>query len=114
MSRRFDTTPACVSRDVELFFTPGYEQAAIRVCEQCPIREQCLAEAMSVERPSLRFGVFGGLTPEQRTELWRTTRACADCGQSLVGEAVGRKRCEACQAVHRRESKRAWRPEVAA
>lgn len=44
----------------------------IRVCQSCPVREQCLAEAMADEgrtRGIDRDGLRGGLNPEQRARL---------------------------------------------
>ena len=51
----------------------GHAEAA-RLCAGCPIAEQCLAVAMRAERglgPYSRYGVFGGLTPDQRARLAR-------------------------------------------
>lgn len=46
-----------------------YQQAK-RFCETCVVRQECLSEAMEVERDHpYRFGVFGGLTPKERLSL---------------------------------------------
>ncbi|KID30940.1 WhiB family transcriptional regulator [Prauserella rugosa] len=69
---------ACRDEDPELFFPvsamgPGAQQAeqAKAVCARCPVREQCLSYALE---SGLDFGVFGGLTQEERRELARKRR----------------------------------------
>lgn len=59
----------------------GYKTAAIRhaqeICAECPVRGQCLALAMKREeglKLDGRYGVFGGLTPEQRYALERASK----------------------------------------
>ncbi len=62
---------ACVGEDPELFFDqskPGI-QAALEVCERCPVVTECLAEALHQEGRGgqyARYGIRGGMTPEQR------------------------------------------------
>lgn len=66
---------ACQGRDVEEFFT----ESKLRVveiknlCALCPVRQQCLTEAMRTEDTS-RYGIYGGLTPAERNDLARGTR----------------------------------------
>lgn len=49
-----------------------YQQAK-KFCAVCVVRQQCLAEAMEVEKDlPYRFGVFGGLNPRERTALSST------------------------------------------
>jgi WhiB family transcriptional regulator, redox-sensing transcriptional regulator len=57
----------CLEVDPELFFpAPGENpHPARRVCAQCPVSAQCLDYAISTGQ---RFGVWGGLTPEERRE----------------------------------------------
>ena len=43
-------------------------QAAKRVCSRCAVRKLCLETAM---RNRERFGVWGGLTEQERTRLRR-------------------------------------------
>lgn len=65
--------------DSELFF-PLTEnrhhnpqmQAAKDVCARCPVRNECLDWAV---RSGLPYGVAGGLTSDERTELRRAARA---------------------------------------
>lgn len=43
---------------------------AVAICGTCPVREECLSAVMRAERAwTARYGIFGGLTPEQRQGL---------------------------------------------
>jgi hypothetical protein len=79
----------CRSVEPETFFPtaeagPEYEaQVAVAktVCARCPVRAECLAEAL-VRIP---FGVAGGLTPEERrghrpAQVGRASAAVLDAG----------------------------------
>ena len=44
---------------------------AVALCRTCPVAADCLDYAMTVEPPGCRHGVWGGLTPTQRTRLYR-------------------------------------------
>lgn len=50
----------------------------------CPVREQCLALALKIEGPSLRmehrYGVFGGMNPDERLAHQAALNAAADGG----------------------------------
>ena len=68
---------ACRGSDPEQFFLdPNMrglnkrtkELNAIKVCNTCPVKQACLDHALSV--PEI-FGVWGGMTEEQRHELLR-------------------------------------------
>ncbi|MBA3905623.1 MAG: WhiB family transcriptional regulator [Pseudonocardiales bacterium] len=90
------TRAACRSADPELFFPtaeagPVYDaQVAVAkaVCAGCPVRVECLDEAL------LRIpeGIAGGLTPEERRRMRRPliapeVRSGSRCGER---EAAGR------------------------
>ena len=48
----------------------GPQAWAIRICRSCPVREQCLRDALRTESAtSWRWGVWAGLTPQQREDL---------------------------------------------
>ena len=79
----------CQLADPDIWFTPSSEAAAAAACRQCPAREACLQVAMDVEgtaRTSSRFGVWGGLTPMQRSALHRADRP----GRGPSAKAGGR------------------------
>jgi WhiB family transcriptional regulator, redox-sensing transcriptional regulator len=65
---------ACTSVDGELFFSDdaSIKAEALRVCRGCPVRTQCLADALDAEgsQPySRRSGIFGGRTVAERVRL---------------------------------------------
>jgi hypothetical protein len=49
---------------------------AKRICGVCPVRTDCLADALI--RRDVAFGVLGGLTPNERRRLLRDQTAGAD------------------------------------
>ncbi|WP_431982592.1 WhiB family transcriptional regulator [Streptomyces qinglanensis] len=66
---------ACRGVDSSLFFHPEGERGAARsareasakeVCMRCPVRAECAAHALQVREP---YGVWGGLTEDEREEL---------------------------------------------
>lgn len=88
-SERMASAP-CLETDPELSFPSGEgrrgngkdarEAEAKKVCMRCPltIKQECLEVAMRTEgkaSESARYGVFGGLDPEQRADLARQRRA---------------------------------------
>jgi WhiB family redox-sensing transcriptional regulator len=69
--------------DVELFFgrdgEPGAEREARErraeaVCASCPVRDACLEHALTVPE---RYGVWGGMSEEQRAAYRRRRRRAA-------------------------------------
>lgn len=68
---------ACRGAATEIFF-PEYQgntsdriyEQAREFCQQCDVRYECLKLALSFEGPDVRrYGVWGGLTPEERDAL---------------------------------------------
>jgi WhiB family redox-sensing transcriptional regulator len=68
---------ACRDSDPESFFLdPNMrgsnkhqrELTAIKICNSCPVKQACLDHALSV--PEI-FGVWGGMTEEQRHQILR-------------------------------------------
>lgn len=65
----------CRGMDSDVFFHPERERgparvareaAAKRVCKACPVLEQCREHALRVQEP---YGVWGGLSPDERADL---------------------------------------------
>ena len=52
----------------ELFFETGYDKEAKKFCNQCPVRQHCLNEAVE---DNLDFGVWGGMNSRERGKLTR-------------------------------------------
>ena len=108
----WESRAACAGLDLNTFFddiwTTGedndgpldreaYEKAKA-VCATCPVRIACYLSAMAEEGPSAvnrRFGVRGGVTPEQRYSIWRRdSLQCERCNEVydplglVAGDAV--------------------------
>ncbi|HYZ09578.1 MAG TPA: WhiB family transcriptional regulator [Pseudonocardiaceae bacterium] len=76
---------ACQGLNSSMFFHPDGERGSARsrragrakaICERCPVLVPCRRHALSAREP---YGVWGGLTEEERRELWTGHR------QPLVG-----------------------------
>ncbi|WP_238154426.1 WhiB family transcriptional regulator [Ornithinimicrobium sufpigmenti] len=74
----------CRTMNPELFFHPEAErgpsrrrrdQRATAVCEQCPVLAECREHALRVREP---YGVWGGLTEEDREAILRGEPISAD------------------------------------
>ena len=60
---------ACRSVDPDSLFAPGSAQNQVKtVCRGCPVRTECLADALDNK---MEFGVWGGLTERERRALLR-------------------------------------------
>ena len=68
---------SCRGMDSAFFFHPEGERGparanrearAKRVCESCPVLQQCRVHALSVQEP---YGVWGGLSESERDDLIR-------------------------------------------
>lgn len=69
---------ACRGVDTSVFYSPDAERGARRlarervakaVCGTCPVILSCREQALRADEP---FGVWGGLTPEERRALRAT------------------------------------------
>jgi len=84
---------ACRGADPDLFITPdGVEEPnypsaeALRYCNPCPVRPECLALALALGL----LGVWGGTSTHQRDQLRRKQprRSCPACGSFDVCDYV--------------------------
>lgn len=69
------TAGACLTADPDLFFPIAVGDVATkevaraqRICESCPVKQQCLDFAMQTREPT---GIWGGTTPEERIRVLR-------------------------------------------
>ena len=64
----------CAQTDPELFFPEKATQSrdARAVCARCPVRAECLTDALTHDRV---YGVWGGTTERERRKLATTWRA---------------------------------------
>jgi len=76
LDMRWREQAACADIDVNLFFPPpgqeGRSQArlAIKLCDSCPVKADCLAYALTFDHRSLP-GIWGGTTEHQRFKMFR-------------------------------------------
>jgi WhiB family redox-sensing transcriptional regulator len=79
----------CAETDPEAFFPDkgGSSRAAKRVCAGCPVRVECLAEALRVDE---RHGVWGGTSPAERARLRRAQRPAGRAARAGRGAGGGR------------------------
>ena len=77
---------ACRGADPDLFFHPEGERGAARhdrdalalaVCAGCPVVPECAAHALVVREP---YGVWGGMTEDDRETLRARVRGLASAG----------------------------------
>lgn len=66
----------CQVRDPEIWFSfdPDTQHYAASLCNECPVRQECLRAALEYERGhsvGSRFGIWGGKTPQQRARISR-------------------------------------------
>lgn len=91
--REWSLQAACRHANPALFFPPPSHStaAAKRICHTCPVEQQCLWTAMLIETYDTggRYGVFGGLTSEERRTLARsvTVRQIETTLDALLKEA---------------------------
>ena len=71
---------ACVGHDPELWFADSKERqgrrdtdTALRICNSCPVKAECLTETLHVEQRT-RHGIYGGTTPDDRRLITRGRR----------------------------------------
>jgi WhiB family redox-sensing transcriptional regulator len=63
---------------VAWFPGPGADlSAAIRICGRCPVREECLKDAMSRGERADSGGIWGGTTAQERRRLRKANAAAA-------------------------------------
>jgi Transcription factor WhiB len=101
---------ACQGRDLRLFFN-GDGEIAKGICNQCVVRQECLDSELRIEHgmpASMRFGVYGGMTPSERAMLEKPREigsGICECGR--IATRANRTQCEACyHAAWKRKRKR--------
>ena len=81
---------ACRASQPDKLFVRGAEQnKAKQVCGACPVRTECLAEALDNQ---IEWGVWGGMTERERRALLRRRPNVTRGGSSsrrLASEHVG-------------------------
>ncbi|WP_129339743.1 WhiB family transcriptional regulator [Cellulomonas endophytica] len=68
-----------------LFVEGSAQREARSVCERCPVRLQCLADALDNR---MDFGVWGGMTERERRALLRRRPDVRSWHEELLGTQV--------------------------
>ena len=70
MMPTFPADALCRTADVDLFYPEVGPNAchAVKICKACPVMYQCLAHALA---RSEKYGIWGGLSEQQRERLRR-------------------------------------------
>ncbi|MFI6325098.1 WhiB family transcriptional regulator [Nonomuraea sp. NPDC050556] len=97
----------CAEVDPELFFPElGDHQDALdakRVCASCPVRFECLTQALQRRE---QYGVWGGMSVVERRAVTRLPHRCRQCSGPVL--EAGHRYCgpdcqRTARAVRRRE-----------
>lgn len=76
------TRGSCRELDPDGFFVQGADQQRVKLlCLDCPVRTECLADALDNR---IEFGVWGGMTERERRRLLREHPAVPDWYQALT------------------------------
>ena len=72
---------ACKALPLEMFFPPAEQEAAAAkaICSGCTVKEPCLEAALAAGE---RFGIWGGLSSEERQGIAARRRARAASARS--------------------------------
>jgi WhiB family redox-sensing transcriptional regulator len=70
---RWQDQALCAQTDPEAFFPEkgGSTRPAKKICLGCPVKQECLDEALVNEE---RFGIWGGLSERERRRMYPATR----------------------------------------
>lgn len=87
----------CAQTDPDAFFPEkgGSVREAKRICAGCPVRAECLEDALANNE---QYGVYGGLSERERRPLLNAYRTALDA-DFAAPVAEGSKRCRACRTV---------------
>ena len=104
---------ACRGLDTSLFFPERGDYAAVEaakaVCSSCPVRVQCLVEALELPREMAEIGIWGGTSARQRRIMMKgvkrpvakPARCGTDAGYNRHRRA-SEDACSACREAHAR------------
>lgn len=86
----------CIEIGTDPFFADGRSKAELKlvrmVCDACPIQYECLDRSISREE---EFGVWGGLTPNERLELLREIH-----GPDYVWPGIRERDSKCAKGIH--------------
>jgi WhiB family transcriptional regulator, redox-sensing transcriptional regulator len=93
---------ACQGEDPELFFLDDQLNIwqAKMVCTRCPVRQNCLEDALNFKEKD-QYGVFGGLdaTERKNAKRRRTRVHCPFCEAKDIFQESSSQICLACGLI---------------
>lgn len=75
---------SCRGMEDDLFVEAKDQREARKVCRHCPVRLDCLVEALD---NSIEWGVWGGMTERERRSLLRSHDDVTSWRAVLIGDA---------------------------
>ena len=96
-NQRWYVQAVCKDTDVNVFYggTAGSNRQAAKFCAQCPVRNECLEDALQYQ-PIDQCGLWGGISAHDRRKILvarnyeangGAKRVCTICGQPLPDDA---------------------------
>lgn len=83
LSENWSAQAACAEQKPDELFVQGAAQREARaVCFSCPVRKECLADALDNR---VRYGVWGGMTERDRRAILRK-RPFEESWAAIIGE----------------------------
>lgn len=76
----------CKGMEDALFPEASEQKRARQLCMGCPVRFECLAEALDNR---IEWGVWGGMTERERRQLLRQRTDVTSWSSVLVGQGAG-------------------------
>jgi WhiB family redox-sensing transcriptional regulator len=74
----------CAEGDPDVLFVTGAAQReAAKICQACPVRLECLADALDNR---IEYGVWGGMTERQRRAVLKKSPDVTDWRAALEGK----------------------------
>ncbi len=67
-NENWSQSAACLGKSDDLFVKGAEQNRAKQMCNGCPVRAECLAEALDNR---IEWGVWGGMTERERRALLR-------------------------------------------
>lgn len=94
---------ACRDMPTAMFFPPANLRAelaaALAVCKPCPVKGECLRDALTIEA-ALDDGVRGGTTARARSRMPRTKRPPVLPNHGTTARYHRGCKCSLCMAAH--------------
>lgn len=82
LDQSWTANAACAAQDPDELFVRGAAQRQAReVCFSCPVRLECLIDALDNR---IQFGVWGGLTERERRALLRRSPSVESWSETLA------------------------------